>query len=442
MKTPAPPPVLADLRASLDPGTMVDLILRASEWEDAYEPWDKVRYRTPPSGISTEEWWFALRSVRDSAARRLPLVDVDGRAFSYALPDEVLRLCDEISSRACGAVATPDAVTNPATRDRYLVSSLIEEAITSSQLEGASTTRPVAQQMLRSGRAPRNHSEKMIVNNFLAMRQLQRLRDVELRPEVVLELHGIVTEGTLADPADAGRMQSDPDPRERVVIGGDGDQVLHRPPPVDQLPRRLRALCDFANGDSGGPWIHPVLRALTIHFMMGYDHYFADGNGRTARALFYWSMLKQGYWMAEYLSVSTILKKAPGRYARSFVYTEQDSGDLTYFYLYHLRVLVRALDELDAYLARKTSELRVTRQFLAGVADLNSRQVALLEHAVRDADSEFTAQSHATSHRVSGEAARKDLLDLERRGWLVRGKSGRRHTWRPVEGLAERIGSR
>ncbi len=425
----------------MDPRTVVDLILRASALDDDYEPWDKIRYRTPPAGMSAEQWWVALRSVRDTNARRLPLVDVHGRAFSFALPDEILRLCDEISSRASGAVATPAAVTNPATRDRYLINSLIEEAITSSQLEGASTTRPIAKQMLRTGRAPRTHSEKMIANNFLAMQQVQELRDEKLSPELILELHEAVTEETLADPSDAGKVQSDPDPRERVVIGGDDDQVLHRPPPVAQLPDRMRALCDFANGESGDSWIHPVLRALTIHFMMGYDHYFADGNGRTARALFYWSMLKQGYWLTEYLSVSTILKKAPGKYARSFIYTEQDSGDVTYFFLYHLRVLVRALDDLDAYLARKTSELRTTRQFLAGVADLNPRQIALLERAFRDPNSEFTASSHATSHHVSSEAARQDLLDLERRGWLVRRKTGRRHTWYPVENLADRIHS-
>ena len=60
--------------------------------------------------------------------------------------------------------------------------------------------------------------------------------------------------------------------------------------------------------------------------MFGYDHYFADGNGRIARTSFYWSMLHHGYWLAEYLAISKILRAAPGRYGDSYQYTEDD-GD-------------------------------------------------------------------------------------------------------------------
>ena len=45
---------------------------------------------------------------------------------------------------------------------RYLVNSLMEEAIRSSQLEGATTTRRVAKELLRSGREPKDRGERMI----------------------------------------------------------------------------------------------------------------------------------------------------------------------------------------------------------------------------------------------------------------------------------------
>jgi Fic family protein len=116
---------------------------------------------------------------------------------------------------------------------------------------------------------------------------------------------------------------------------------------------------------------------MTLHFMMGYDHYFEDGNGRTARLLFYWSMLRHVYWLTEFLSISKILTNAPGQYGRSFFYTEQDSGDLTYFFLYHLKVITRAINELDAYLARKVQELRETRVLLSAIpGEYNHRQLA------------------------------------------------------------------
>jgi Fic family protein len=407
-----------------------------------YLSWDKLRFKTPPYGLTHRQWWFVLKITRRAMQRTLPLSDVEGRPFTYALPDVVLRATDEIGRRASGQIAISEQVTNPATRDRYVVSSLIEEAITSSQLEGAATSRQVAKEMIRSGRPPRSKSERMILNNYNAMRFVGSIRDRELTPELVCEVHRIVTDGTLDDPAEAGKIQSDPDPSARVAVFGDGHQVIHRPPPVETLRERLRDLCKLANSTEGDPYIPPVLRALTIHFMVGYDHYFEDGNGRTARALFYWSMLREGYWLTEFLTISRILKNAPAKYARSFILSEQDDGDLTYFFIYHLDVIRRAINELDSYLARKVRELRSTRVLLASTpGEYNHRQLALLELALKDSSSYFTVVSHSTSHNVSPETARQDLSNLAERGLLDQHREGKRFVWRPVNQLAEKIAS-
>ena len=447
MKTPVPPPNLAALTKELakDPEALIRLLTNRQVLigADEYLPWDKIRFKSPPAGLTREEWWFALKMARAANLRALPLADTEGREFSYALPDSVLRHLDDISRRASGQIAMSEQVTSPATRDRYVVSSLMEEAITSSQLEGASTTRRVAKEMIRSGRPPRDKSERMILNNYRAMRFVSDLGDRQLTPELVCEVHRIVTEGTLDDPEQAGRLQSDPAPTARVAVYGDDDQVLHRPPPVEQLPTRMASLCRFANGENDDSYIHPVLRALTVHFMMGFDHYFEDGNGRTARALFYWVMLREGYWLAEFLTISSILRKAPSKYVRSYLLTEQDGGDLTYFFLYHLNVVRRALDELDVYLARKVQELRDTRVLLDAMpGEYNYRQLALLELAMKDPSSFFTALSHATSHKVSEETARQDLIDLSGRGILERTKQGRRYVWKPAPNLPDRIKNR
>jgi Fic family protein len=117
---------------------------------------------------------------------------------------------------------------------------------------------------------------------------------------------------------------------------------------------------------------------------MAYDHPFEDGNGRTARALFYWYMRTRGYWLVEYLSISRILRKAPSQYSKSFVLTETDERDTTYFVLYQLQVLQRAVEELYAYLRKKVAEVRSVESLIKGSADFNHRQLALLSNAVRD----------------------------------------------------------
>lgn len=442
MKTPAPPPssVAADSFGELlQRAISLGLAPWAASTHREYRAWETFRFQTPPEGFSADQWWHVVRAARCSSARAIPdLVDKAHRPFSFNLPDPVLEACDTIARDASGQIQVSELVTDPDTRDRYVVNSLIEEAIASSQLEGAATSRRDAKEMIRAGREPRDHSERMILNNYVAMQRIRELAQHPLTADMVVELHRIVTDGTLEDPDDAGRVQDREG--ERVSVWGDGQQLLHQPPPVEELPQRLDALCDFANGADDSPYMPPVLRAVTIHFMMGYDHYFADGNGRTARALFYWSMLREGYWLTEYVSISRILRTAPAQYARSFLMTEDDDGDLTHFFTYHLGVVMRAITDLHDYLATKATELREVQSRLRSLPnEFNHRQLAVIDHAARNPTAVYTAKSHAGSHRVSVETARQDLQSLQARGLLERFKISKQFAWRPPEGIAEQL---
>jgi Fic family protein len=182
----------------------------------------------------------------------------------------------------------------------------------------------------------------------------------------------------------------------------------------------LAALCDFANGVTPDGFVHPAVRAILLHFWLAYDHPFVDGNGRTARALFYWAMLHSGYWLFEFVSISAILRKAPAQYSRSFLYTETDDNDLTYFLLAQTEVIRKAMRELQNYIARKTSEVREVEQHLRALELFNHRQVALIRHAMQHPGHRYTFISHQKSHAVAYQTARTDLLDLATRGILER----------------------
>ncbi len=445
MKTPMPPPQFDSLVEKFA-DDLTRLVTSFTNFmdaeEDEYLPWDKLRYKEPPSpDVTHEEWWLGLKLRRRAALRNLPLDMIGGRQFSYALPDNVLRELDYVSQRASGQIALPEEVVSKTSRDRYVIQSLVEEAISSSQLEGASTTRRDARRMIAYGEAPKDRSQQMILNNYRAMQHIREIKDLPFTPDRICEVHRIVTEKTLDDPEAAGRIQRNTDPSDRVKILDEDDRLLHQPPSVEELPGRLQKLCDFANADlTARPYVPPVVRALTIHFMMGYDHYFEDGNGRTARALFYWSMLNQGYWLTEHLAISLILNQAPSKYARSFIYTEQDDGDLTYFLIYHLEVIRRALVSLDEYLHKKSLELRRARALLVGgPGAFNHRQVALLQSATRNPSNYFTAESQMNYHGVSKQTARNDLYALETRGLLQRSKIGREFAWIPMPDILKTL---
>ena len=436
MKIPMSPPEFGSLLDSALPNRLIAGMTAIREAPVEYWHWDELRHRTPPGDLSASEWWLALKIARRSSRRDVPLFDKEGLAFSFNLPDDVLRELHFIDQHAAGQIQIAEEVTNPASRDRYIISSLIEEAITSSQLEGASTTREVARQMLRSGRAPSTRSEQMILNNFHAMEFVREHASNRLSPEMVFELHRIVTADTLDEPEKAGRFRDDQD---EIFVEDETGNVLHVPPPAAELAVRLERLCVFANDTSEAAFVHPVVRAMLLHFTIGYDHPFVDGNGRTARALFYWGMLSRGYWLAEYVSISRILKHAPSRYARSFLYTETDDNDLTYFLLHQLRVMRRAIGELQEHLRKKVKEIREVQHLLRGDQSFNHRQLALLGHALKHAGRTYTIQSHQRSHGVVYQTARADLLSLASRGLLARQKVGRAFVFVAPADLSERL---
>lgn len=407
---------------------------------DRYLHWDKLQRLRPPNGLTSEQWWLKIKMTRSDELRQLPLSDPNGNRFGYTLPDMVLKHLHHIDQRCSGEVAMDEVVTSERQAgQRFLVNSLMEEAIRSSQLEGATTSRVVAKHLLRSGREPKDRSERMILNNYRALQFMREEMGDSLSTESILELHRIVTEGTLSDPSAAGRLQR-PGERRVAVFDRDDGKPIHRPPPAEQLPERMQLLCEFANeGEDGEQFVYPVIRAILLHFWLAYDHPFEDGNGRTARILFFWLMQRRGYWLAEYLPISRLIRKAQSRYARAFVETETDGGDTTYFLINQLQIIERSIDDLHLYLQRKIAEVRNVEMLLYGDDSLNGRQLALLTDAVRHPDGLYAFDSHAASHRVSHETARSDLRLLVDRGLLVRRRRGRKHVFEPVPDLATRL---
>lgn len=101
-------------------------------------------------------------------------------------------------------------------------------------------------------------------------------------------------------------------------------EVVHTPPSYKDILPFIEDLCIFFNENNTKVFIHPIIKGIIIHFMIAYMHPFVDGNGRTARALFYWYMLKSGYWLTEYLSISRVIVKSKKSYENAYLYTEAD----------------------------------------------------------------------------------------------------------------------
>jgi len=453
MRIPATPPDFREVFrrqmkavAAGGPGELNVLAARAAkaspiDGKGRYLHWEDFRFRPTPDGIDPALWWSLVRRAREARASALPLTDKRGAAFFFVPTDTIARALHEIDSQTRGGVRLDTIVPSDMEAKSFLITSLIEEPFNSSVLEGAVATRERAKKIIRENREPKTLGERMIVNNYRAIEFIKRQKDEALTPALVCELHRLTTAGTLENPAMTGVLRR---PQDNInvedVITGD---ILHAPPPAQTLPARLDALCEFANSDDEeGPFIHPILRAVMLHFMLAYDHPFVDGNGRTARALYYWAVVRYGYWLLEYVSISKAINEAPTRYGMAFLETETDEGDLTYFINHQLDMILTGIKSLYAFIDKKKAEVETLQKVLSDGrlrASFNHRQLALLNEAARASSRIFTIEEHRKAHGVSYLTARKDLEGLAAANFLEKRKQGVASLYRPAKGLAGKL---
>jgi Fic family protein len=118
------------------------------------------------------------------------------------------------------------------------------------------------------------------------------------------------------------------------------------------------------------------------NFELADDHPSVDRNGRTARAHFYWLMLRKGFWLFGFISISEILVNAPIKDAWSYL---------------------------------------------------------LMNRAIKHPDSRFTTGGHQMSHQVAFGTARSDFMKPEKLGFLEGKKSGRTPSFYPAQDLSEKL---
>ena len=374
-----------------------------------YLYWDKVKYLVP-KGIDSLVFWQAVKIQRQLSSQTIKF----GRyIFHFTITKNMLALLHDFDMNLGGSLGTKSIIP-AADKNYYLISSIMEEAIASSQMEGASTTRRIAKDMLRKRLKPINKSQQMIVNNYETISKISKDKQADFSIERLLEIHRSIANKTLDNPEDEGVFRQNDD---IFVVDGITGHVAHTPPSFKEIDAMVMDLCEFANSDNRENFIHPIIKGIIIHFVLAYIHPFVDGNGRTARSLFYWYMIKKGYWLTEYLSISRIIYTNKKAYEKAYQYTEHDGNDLSYFIQYHLDVMKKAFEELKKFLQRKIDEQQNVLRFV-GVSNINERQRYVLKTISESKRTLFTPKELATQFDISPKSARTDLQGLVEMGYL------------------------
>ena len=410
---------MIELPPKIDRKTLVNVLLKGidsnimpvvDKINADYEYWDKAKYKKLPEGFTPQMLWANVK-----ASRLRSMISVWNKYdINLCVTSQMQRLCHEFDMKF-GSFWEVEGDTQSAEKKYYLSSSLMEEAIYSSKMEGASTTRIVAKDMLRKKKSPQNKSQQMIVNNYNTIQYIVEHKDEPLTEELLLTIHRLMTEKTLDNPEDAGRFRTN----DKVVVADmvEGD-IIYTPPSFQEIPEFVESLCDFFNNDNPRTFIHPIIRGIIVHFMLAFMHPFVDGNGRTARALFYWYMLKEGYKLTEYMSISRVIAKSKSNYEKAFRYVENDGNDMGYFVAYNLEALEISFQQLRDYIQRKQREKSAASSFMMA-GNINQRQALVLQRLKEEPETIFTVKDVQEQFSVSSMTARKDLSDLVKQGYMT-----------------------
>ena len=373
---------------------------------DHYYPRQEIVYRLPASLPIAAFWPEMLRHRRESA-ETLPLRTVSGEPFWYVPTVQFLKAGDALASAA--------RYENTDQLPQYdHDESIIDEAFYSSAIEGAYSTRAKARELIRSGKDSETRDERMIINNYAALRFVLDHLDGPINEAVVLEIARLLTEGTPEQDVRPGWR----DGPVQVVSGR--QEVVYVAPDADRIRPMLDDLFAFLAMED----IHPVIKACAAHIYFVTIHPLFDGNGRTARALAYMILLQAGYDFFRQIPVSGLLAQERARYYKA-IRASQDpvnGNDFTYFMEYYADMLLRSISGIHDRMNEKM-KLEALRRDAASLASAD-RLAAGLQWLYSKGAGTITTEKWKEKFGVSFETARKDLTWLAEHGYLTSRTSG------------------
>lgn len=406
--------------------------------EPEYQYWDQVKYKPRPENLNAPEFWAIVKSIRATpllGKTETVIRDENGTPFSWMRLSKYDKFFHRVDLEMGGNLLVSPSDADEKLKYRFLSRGIIEEAIASSQLEGANTSREAAKKFLREGREPRDKGEQMILNNYQVMKRIEEsLKDEKMSLSLLLELHAELVRGTDIPENKIGKFRDDED---NIVVQNEKGVTYHKPPSRKFVDEEVVRVIAFMNEEITTGFIHPVVKAVMIHFWLGYLHPFIDGNGRLARALFYWYLIRQKYRAFAYVPISKTIKNAPMQYAMAYVYSEQDDNDLTYFIDYNIRKIELAIRDFEEYRDAQSKKNSGMRRAAREKYGLNDRQIQLLQYFYKKKDDSTSLKTHMNIYQVAWLTAARDLNGLKKLGFVTKRKISREFHYFATEKVAE-----
>jgi len=380
-----------------------------------------------PNDLSLEQFWAALQNFRQQSAVTMPFQDQTGQPFWYVLTPLLQRNLHQIDSQGRDSIYK---LVRQEIEWEMIKDSLMEEAVFSSAIEGAFSTVKRLKEMVDKKKPPKDINDQMVLNNYEAMQFILKEKHRQMDIDLILQLQKIVTKDTLDadDAAYSGQFRDD-----WVYVKDKRDRVIYTPPPAEKVVPAMEQLIAWVNQKDEKDFTHPVIKAAFVHLYFVHIHPFFDGNGRTARALFYFDLIRNEYEFFKYFSISAAVQKAKGKYYNAIRSSEIHGGDFTYFLFYMADTIVESIHLVKSRIAHHYQKEYVIENLDKGGILLNSRQQKFIQRFFVMDQRVITLKKYQSWFKVAYETARSDLDGLHKKGVLSKGKQGKAFVYRPNE---------
>lgn len=176
-------------------------------------------------------------------------------------------------------------------------------------------------------------SQREVLNYFAGLRYVEKQAGKKIiRHDEVFKLHRLLAEGVM-DRGEAGRYRT-----IAVRVG------RHVPPAPAEVSGLMRELLDWWNTPAAA--LSPVLSSAILHYRFEAIHPFADGNGRTGRALALWELYRRGFDTHHIFSVDEYYWEDRPRYYAALEAVRQEGEDLTGWLEYSAEGLRQTLERV------------------------------------------------------------------------------------------------
>lgn len=369
------------------------------------------------------EVWPNLLEYRKQRSIEVTFKDQHGQPFWFVLTDAIKTRLENIDNEAVKNVFD---YFDDKTQHITILNALIDEAFFSSVIEGAFSTKKKTDEMITKKLKPANKSEQMIMNNYLALDYILENLSASIDEKMIFNIFNIVTADTL-DPEDTvEKYRND----AVYVMNGMGDRVIYTPPPYSDVQNLMAELVSFINTEDGK---HPVIKACIIHFYFVYIHPFFDGNGRTARAISYMYLLKNGYNFFKFFSISSVINEEKQKYYKAIKDTEDYDADLTYFIDFYSRMIVSSISRIAKGFSKEFHR-QIVQSFLEKKnISLSKRQKKFIDFYIRANKDFISIEDYKRKFKVAYETSRTDLNQLAEYGLLKKSKQGKKYKYRLVD---------